>query len=148
MTLPVSSFCIRWTNVFRWDPPAAQNENKILSRKKNKKTEVLVGSSTSKANKSSFNASSVLRCLVSYAYVSLYRVSPSVFVSVCIRHSSNRAYYFTRQWVSMKTLRQWTSPTGQRCVRAVSLRVWQVEQYPSLYPNWKIWKRALWALTD
>ena len=26
--------------------------------------------------------------------------------------------------------------------------LWQVEQYPSLYPHWKIWKRALWALTD
>ena len=25
---------------------------------------------------------------------------------------------------------------------------WYVEQYPSLYFNWKIWKRALWALTD
>ena len=26
--------------------------------------------------------------------------------------------------------------------------IWQVEQYPSLCPNWKIWKRTLWALTD
>ena len=26
--------------------------------------------------------------------------------------------------------------------------VWEVEQYPSLYKNWKIWKRSLWVLTD
>ena len=66
MTLPVSSFRIRWTNVFRWDPPSAQIKNKILSRKKIKETKVRVDSSMSKANKSSFNDSSVLHYLVSY----------------------------------------------------------------------------------
>ena len=26
--------------------------------------------------------------------------------------------------------------------------IWQVEQYPSQYPNWNQWKMALWTLTD
>ena len=37
-----------------------------------------------------------------------------------------------------------------RCLYKSSPRilVWQVEQYPSLNPNCKTWKRTLWALTD
>ena len=67
MTSPVSSLCSRCKNVFWWDPPAAQNKNKISSRKKVKEREILADSSGSKAIKSNFNASSVLRCFLWYA---------------------------------------------------------------------------------
>ena len=33
-------------------------------------------------------------------------------------------------------------------IRNGQFEVWQVEKYPSLYLNWKSWKRALCTLTD
>ena len=66
MTLPVSSFWIRWKTVLWWDSPTAWSENKIHSEKKNKETEIVDESNTSNEIKSSFNASPVLRCLDSY----------------------------------------------------------------------------------
>ena len=100
MTLPVSSFWIRWKTVLWWDSPTAWSENKIHSEKKNKETEIVDGSSTSKEIKSSFNASPVLRCLDSYAYSGILLSGKGV------SEASERASSWTKRASQVSTVKQ------------------------------------------